>query len=68
MLTERDNMLVLGAKQGESIILIIGNETIEVKVTGLTITTAKLGFTCNDNVKIYREKIYNEIMKEKNNE
>lgn len=60
-------MLVLGSKQGESIILIVGTEVIKVTVTGLTITTVRLGFTCNDNVKIYREKIYNEKMKENNN-
>lgn len=61
-------MLVLGAKQGESIVLIVGDEIIKVTVTGSNLTTAKLGFTCNDNIKIYREKIYNEKMKEQNNE
>lgn len=61
-------MLVLGAKQGESIIIAVGNEIIKVTVTGSSITTARLGFTCNNNVKIYREKIYNEKMKEQNNE
>lgn len=61
-------MLVLGAKQGESIIITVGNEIIKVTVTGSNLTTARLGFTCNDHIKIYREKIYNEIMKEQNNE
>lgn len=61
-------MLVLGAKQGESIVLVVGDEIIKVKVTGSNLTTARLGFTCNDHIKIYREKIYNEIMKDQNNE
>lgn len=68
MLTERDNMLVLSAKQGENIILTINDEIIKITVTGSNLTTARLGFTCNNHVKIYREKIYNEKMKEQNNE
>ena len=60
-------MLVLGAKQGESIVILVGDEIIRVTVTGSNMVLARLGFTCNKDIKIYRERIYNEIVMEEQN-
>ena len=61
-------MLVLGAKQGESIVIIVGDEIIRVTVTGSNLVSAKLGSTYTKNIQIYRETIYTEIViKDQNN-
>jgi len=54
-------MLVLSRKESESIII---NNEIEIKIVNIKPDQVKIGIIAPKEVKIYRQEIYNEIIKE----
>ncbi len=56
-------MLCLTRRVGESIML---GDDIEIVISGVRGNQVKIGIVAPDDVKIYREEIYNKIQDEKN--
>lgn len=58
-------MLILSRKQGERIVLTMGNLKVEVLVTDILNDRVKLGVEAPSEVKIHREEVFEAIARER---
>lgn len=58
-------MLILSRKQGERIVLTMGNLKVEVLVTDILNDRVKLGIDAPSEVKIHREEVFEAIARER---
>ena len=57
-------MLVLGRKAEEGIVIIFEDKMLKIKILNIDKNSVKIGFEGPKDIKIYRQELYEEIMKE----